>query len=281
MYKPIKPQTMKLNQNSLMFLINKDNFGTFSQKESNELYKTDKLTLPESLNNLMNDNKNFRMLVLSNKVKNMIGSFIVPNELKFDVLRSLPNRKDIIMVDDCFVIKYIKTDNFVDMVFFTLDDKKEYLNYKFVQFDLIKNETFPKIDEKLISFYSENDIRDNGTWENQIVQMWKKFISIVTFLELIPTTLLVINGGEKRGDLMKGNQIKNESKSSVIQVNSNWNIQTIRLGGFDVCGHYRLMLVGKGRTRYEYVFIKPYQKGILRRLPQKMTIEPMTVEQLN
>jgi len=40
-------------------------------------------------------------------------------------------------------------------------------------------------------------------------------------------------------------------------------------------------LVGKGRTRYEYVFIKPYQKGILRRLPQKMTIEPMTVEQLN
>lgn len=266
---------MKLNQNSLIFLVNKDNFGDSSEKETREMYNTEKVVLYKGTHELMNDNKGYRMLVLSQKVKYLINSFIVPDEIKFDVLRSLPDRKDIIMIDDRYVIKYKKTNEFVDVLFFYIDEKKEYLRYKYLQFDLINKETYPKMDEKQILFYSDNDIREGGDCSENIILMWKKFLSVITFLELTPITLVVVNGGEKKGNIMKDNIIKNESKSTVIQVNSNWNIQTVRIGGFDVRGHYRLMLVGKGRTRYEYVFIRPYKKGILRRLPQKMVVEQL------
>lgn len=266
---------MKLTQNSLIFLVNKEKVGDSSQKETEELYGTKKLVLPDSQRELMNDTKGFRMLVLSNKVNHLVKSFIVPNELKFNVLRSLPNRKDLIMVDENFVIKYKKTNEFVDLLFFNLDVKKEYVRYQYVQFDLIKEKTFPEINEKQSIFYNDNDIRESGDCSEHIILMWKKFLSVVTFLELTPITLMIVNGGEKKGDIIRDNVIKNESKSSVIQVNSNWNIKTVRLGGFDVRGHYRLMLVGKGKTRYEFVFIRPYKKGILRRLPQKMTVEQL------
>jgi hypothetical protein len=130
-----------------------------------------------------------------------------------------------------------------------------------------------------IKFLSDGT-RTNLTIE-EVTEFYSLFMRTVTYLELTPVTLNIINGGDKRGDIFRDNFIKNETKLSVIQVNSNWNVKTVRLGGFDVRGHYRLMLVGKGRTRYDYVFIRPYKKGILRRLPQKMTVEPMTVEQLN
>lgn len=266
---------MKLNQNSLIFLVNKDNFGDFSEKETKEIYGTEKLVLPDSERELMNDNKGYRMLVLSQKVRYLVNSFIVSNELKFDVLRSLPNRTDLIMIDENFVVKYKKTNEFVDLLFFNIDEKKEYIKYKYIQFDLINEKTFPEIDEKQLLFYDDNDIREGGDFSEDVILMWKKFLSVITFLELTPTILLIVNGGEKKGDIMRDNFIKNESKSTVIQVNSNWNIKTVRIGGFDVRGHYRLMLVGKGRTRYEYVFIKPYKKGIIRRLPQKVTVEQL------
>lgn len=252
-----------------MFLINKDNFGTFSQKEMDILYKSKKLFYPESTIDFMNDNKNYRYLVLTDKVRREVENIIVPNEIRFDVLRSIPNRKDIIMIDENTVIKYKKTDEKICVLIFTLDPTKTYVHEECIEFNLIDNTTFPKMDEPKLLFYNDNDIRSDGNNEQYVLDKWSRFINVITFLELTQTVLLVVNGGEKKGDIMRGNYIKNETKSSVIQVNSNWNYKMIRVGSYKVRGHFRFQPCGKNFSQVKLIYIDMFEKGLMRRMSQK------------
>jgi hypothetical protein len=272
---------MKLNSNSLVFEVDTESFKQHHIKYCNErmVEESDNEKLINMMRNKIRFFKEtgFRKLVFSGSSFNNLEHYKCPTNIQLNVLRSLPNRKDIVMISERECFKYMKTDTelFVTMNYRDKDykqyDSPTYLVYLYINL----------VTGKVVHDNFDYKLGKEITHEDILRNVYDLFIVVTTYLELTPITLMIINGGDKRGDIIRDNFIKNETKSSVIQVNSNWNVKTIRLGGFDVRGHYRLMLVGKGRTRYEYVFIRPYKKGILRRLPQKMSVEPMTVEQLN
>jgi len=277
----LNQQTMKLNKDSLVFEVDFDLYKKhhidYCKERMMEYSEEDKVT------NMLKDKiyffeeTGFRKLVFSGTSLKNLEHYKCPSNIQLNVLRSLPNRKDVVMISEYQCFKYIKTDTelFVTMNYRDEDykqyDSPTYLIYLYINL----------VTGKVVHDNFDYKLEKKITHEDILRCVYDLFIVVITYLELTPITLMIINGGDKRGDIIRDNLIKNETKSSVIQVNSNWNVKTVRLGGFDVRGHYRLMLVGKGRTRYEYVFIRPYKKGILRRLPQKMSVESMTVEQLN
>lgn len=224
------------------------------------------------------DRGGFRKLVLSSQSLRLIEGIIVPKEIRVDVLRSLPNRRDIIMLDEYRGIRYIKTDKklyvFYDSSCFgnmEYDEIQRFLNLsiseqeKFLS-DKPKLQTYFSVDlEKgVVDLYGEREESDKMTEENYNV-----FMKVVTYLELTPTVMIVVNGGEKKGDIMRGNLIKNETRSSVIHVNTNWNYKMIRLGSFKVRGHFRFQPCGPNLSQIKLVYIDMYEKGLMRRLSQK------------
>jgi len=229
--------------------------------------------------NFLKDRGRFRKLVLSPNSLKLVEGIIVPKEIRMDVLKSLPNRRDIIMLDECRGIRYIKTDKKLNVLYDTSifgnmgrdeierltslsDSEKE----KFFS-DKPSIETYFSVDFEtgiIDCHYGERDMSDRMTEEN-----YNFFMKVVTYLELTPTVLLVVNGGEKKGDIMRGNLIKNETKSSVIHVNTNWNYKMIRLGSFKVRGHFRFQPCGPNHSQIKLVYIDMYEKGLMRRLSQK------------
>lgn len=267
---------MKLTDQSIINRVDTDHFRKFQLRQEPMEYCGDQLLdiSTDMLRSLYTET-GFRKLVFSGKSRQYLNDYKCSDVIYLDVLRSLPNRKDIIQLDEMTCIIYMKTDEYVVYEVHYIFPNTTKIGSYFMCLNIETGEG-TRTGKIQTPDYTVRELTKEET-----NKYYGLFMSTITYLELTPITLNIINPGEKRGDILRDNHIKNESKSSVIQVNSNWNVKTVRLGGFDVRGHYRLMLVGKGRTRYEYVFIKPFKKGILRRLPQKMTVEPMTVEQQN
>ena len=115
--------------------------------------------------------------------------------------------------------------------------------------------------------YTNEEIKDVKTF---IEKYYSRFLVVVTYLELTDVTLNIVEGSLSKNKNKKSNlTISNSSRFNVIHVNTNWNTMIINVNTFGVRGHWRLQLVGVGRSQYKYVWVKPYEKGITRRLPQK------------
>lgn len=255
---------MKLTKNSLISLIDKDKYGELYIKETKmyweKMYNTElPVSNSEEIIEFLNE-KGYRKLVFSEKSKQLLSDYIIPKEIRMDVLRSIPNRKDLIQVDDDTCIKYKKTDSYLSFVIYELDRKHGIVIHHHFDADLIKGEV-KNIMEK--TYFTNRDIKP------LLEDRYQKFMEVVTFLELTPITLIVVNGGEKKGDVMRGNVLKNETHSSVIQVNTNWNYKMIRVGSFKVRGHFRWQACGKGLSQVKLIYIDMFEKGLMKRLSQK------------
>jgi hypothetical protein len=263
---------MKLDQYSLVFEVDDKKFRDFQIEYTRKLMS--QMSNPTPSNLKVGEDKirywsegGFRKLVFSGKSVDNLENYKVPKDIRIDVLKSLPNRKDIIQLDELRCVRYMKTDT---EVFFSIHQRKSPV-------------TRFNIDEKTHTFYMGINLetgfmsidnmdtlsKESITWDKVIEDFYGLFMVVVTYLELTPISLSIVKGGKKRGDIMKNNILKNESKSSVIQVNSNWNTKVIRTDSFGVRGHHRLQPHGKGRKEYKWIYIEPYEKGIMRRLPQK------------
>lgn len=207
--------------------------------------------------------KNFRKLVFSKKSLDNLTNYVVPKEIRVEVLRILPNRKDIVQLDEYTCIQYIKTDELLS-VMFHYTKKNDELTYTFY-FGIRLS------DGKVTTEYSLYDSGEVMNMEKLIDKFYSKFLVVVTYLELTEVTLNVLQGGRTFGTIKEG-KIKNDTKDSFILVNTNWNVTTIRLDEFSVRGHFRLQPCGVGRKQYKYVYIEPYTKGGIKRLAQKKTV---------
>lgn len=260
---------MKLNSNSLVFEVDSKNFKdhhigwceTFKKEAPND-ERSQKI-----LNNKIRFFKEtgFRKLVFSTKSVNNLENYNVPEEIKLNVLRSLPNRKDIIMIDGVRCIKYVKNNSEVFITMNTRDDENSHPTHLlYLRIDLISG----KISGDNFDFNDQTEMTKNTI----MTKIYQLFMVTVTYLELTPVTLSIVSGGKKRGDILKSNLLKNETKSSVIQVNTNWNVRKINVDGCVVRGHWRLQPYGKGLSKYKYIHIDSYSKGLIRRLSQKESI---------
>jgi hypothetical protein len=206
--------------------------------------------------------KRFRRLILSKKTNENLSNYLVPKEIRYNVLRSLPNRIDSILIDGNNLLRYVKTDELILGMFDMLGGDGQIYNY-FFRMDLV-NETL------VINSGDDtgSDVDIKKSYGLFMQSFFSKFMVIVTYLELTPVTLDVIEGGRSFGTKKEG-KIKNETNKRFILVNTNWNTEKIDLRDIHVRGHWRLQPCGVGRSQYKYIFISPYDKGITRRLSQK------------
>lgn len=193
--------------------------------------------------------KHFRKLILSKKTKDNLVNYKVPKDIRFDVLRSLPNRMDAVLIDEKTLMRYHKTNSYITLVF------DEQIDTRVVT----KN--------CLIGLENDSVITTVPNEEIFMEKYYSLFMVVITYLELTPVTFNVIQSNKSFG-IQKLGKIKNELKSDVIYVTTSWNVEKVHLS-VSVRGHWRLQPCGEGRKSYKYVFIQPYEKGLVRRLPQK------------
>lgn len=254
---------MKINDGSIINVVSSKHFTDFHIKETKERFK---LYLNDTIKtNYMNDKvkfyqeNGFRRLVFSKKSNDNLKNYLVPKDIRLEVLKSLPNRKDVIQLDIDNCVKYIKTDtmlfvsnykwfnDYVHTHSFSIDLKDGHISMD--QSDTITGKPIDNVDVLVEDFYS-------------------KFLVVVTYLELTDVTLTIVDGVlNKHRKTHTG--LSNTSRFNVIHVNTNWNVETINVNSFGVKGHYRLQMCGVGRKIPKYVYVTPYTKGLVKRSSQK------------
>ena len=266
---------MIITDKSICSMIVSKDFKDHHTKYVNEGFKSpilnegQKKTLTEKLN--FYNQSGFRMLVFSKKSKENLENYLIPKEIRLEVLRGLPNRKDVIQIDDNNCIKYVKTDN--TLSFTTHYRKSDDFGTKPTWDNMIHTHFF-YVDLKtgVMGFdesntYTKEEIRDVKTL---IEKYYSRFLVVVTYLELTDVTLNIIEGSLSKNKNRKSNlTISNSSRFNIIHVNTNWNTMVVNVNSFGVRGHWRLQQCGVGRSQYKYVWVNPYEKGLVRRLPQK------------
>jgi hypothetical protein len=250
---------MKITKDSLCFTVTTEGYINHHCGFLNQMINT--YTVPEEKmiyeikREFYSISENFRVLVLSNKTKNNLENYLVPKTIRIDVLKTLPNRSDIIQIDENNVVKYIKNDDVIVVSHDSIIPENGLISFWY----MINLKTgFVRMDGK-------NDIG----YDDMIKKYYSKFLVLVTYLELTDVTLNVVTPNTKRGDIFKGNFIKNSSNLNVIHVNSNWNTMKIVVGEFGVRSHMRLQRVGKGLCEFKWVFINSFKKNLVIRTPQK------------
>jgi hypothetical protein len=267
---------MKLNQNSLIFILDRKEYAKSYQENMKREGKERGFNghVHERTIELMEE-QGYRKLVFSNKSRREIENYIIPKEIRFDVLNSLPNRTDLIQLDESWVLKYKKTDTKIFVVYsFAMPIQDGYIdiNHKYIEFDLLTGETYPKLENEVEEKYhykNHESLVISHKGSEFVLPLWEKFMKVICYLELTPVTLLVVNGGESKGNVLRDNFIKNETKTSVIQVTSNWNYRMIRVGSFKVNGHFRWQPCGKGYSQIKLIYINQFEKGLMKRLAKK------------
>lgn len=264
---------MKINNDSICSIISSKGFRDFQIEHSQKLYDNPNVTegqkrICENKFDFYGQN-GFRVLVLSNKCKDLLKHYKVLKEIRFDVLRSLPNRKDVIQIDVHNCIKYMKTDKRLDFIScyrknetqFDTYDNDDLIHTHFMTIDLVTEQ---------IGFDDSNTYsgKEFNSIEEIIENYYSFFMVVITYLELTPITLKIIEGTTSKKRTTDIN-ISNSSRRDIIYVTTNWNVETIRIGDINVCGHWRLQPYGSGFSRYKYIFIQPYVKGLTKKLPQK------------
>jgi hypothetical protein len=267
---------MKLNENSIINVVDSKDFKQFyihwNKQCSDKFFKHYDLAVQEFGGENIFDiftHKEFfysqsssRRMIFSKKSLNNLSNYKVPKDIRVEVLKTLPNRKDVIQLDENTIMRYIKTDKMVYVSFNTLGLPKNGLGV-YVNFFSVNLETgeilFDNYDYQTEKMLDYNDIKE---------MYYNKFMVVVTYLELTPITYNFIDGNRSYGT-KKEDKIKNETNKRFIMVNTNWNVETISLCDIQVRGHWRLQPYGVGRSQYKYIYIQPFEKGITRRLPQK------------
>lgn len=85
--------------------------------------------------------------------------------------------------------------------------------------------------------------------------------SLLCFFYLSDNEFVELAPGAKSGTRRDGKFINSFDKIPVTIVNSKWNITSIRIEGFTVCGHFATRWTGEGRVIPKLVFIEPFKKN--------------------
>lgn len=267
---------MIITDESLCVILSSKDFREFHTKHT--LNSINQLTDTEGMKKVFErkvdffTHTGFRTLVFSKKSKENLQNYIVPKDIRFDVLRSLPNRKDVIQIDDHNCIKYIKTDDRLD--FITCFRKNKIQGDNVTKDNMVHTHYFTiNLITEEIGFDRQNTYTETvfKSLQELIDTYYSKFLVVVTYLELTDVSLKIVEGRLSKNK-KKDINIHNSSRYNVIHVNTNWNTMIINVNSFGVRGHWRLQPCGVGRSQFKYTWIKPYEKGLVRRLPQKEVV---------
>lgn len=215
----------------------------------------------------------FRTLLFSKAAKEALQDYLVPKEIRAEVLRTLPNRKDIIQLDEETCFRYTKDPDRVCVCFsWRMEEQAPDGTIS----SGIENLFFSiNLQTEVATFDHSPKYRKTGVYDpdEYVDNYYATFMLAVTYLELTEVSLEVVKPGASSSGTKKEGKVKNESPEGVILVRKNWNIEKINLEGIKVRGHWRLQPYGTGRASYKYIWINAYEKGITIRMAQKEAID--------
>lgn len=214
--------------------------------------------------------KDIRKMVLTEKCLELISTMKMDKSIRYDFLRTLPNRTDLISLDKNNCVVYKKTDDRV-LVIFCISNRSDVdsfnINKRFVDIDLI-NETH----------YSSNVVDVDDMNDELSVLIYTRFVQIVSFIELGNTNFKIVPPKDKVGNFLKDNECRNLTKKEFIVVDTDWNDISIRMEGFPVKGHLRLQRCGVGRSDFKVIYIQPFMKHGYNRNHLKNGVDVENVE---
>lgn len=87
-------------------------------------------------------------------------------------------------------------------------------------------------------------------------------IKYIIFIELSKdkVSYKTILPKSKTGHILKGDLFKNETKYSITQVDSLWEVESVNLGEYKVRGHFRLQRCGVGLSEVKLIYINEFKK---------------------
>ena len=104
-------------------------------------------------------------------------------------------------------------------------------------------------------------------WNEEMEAHFRKTtmrVLVYLFLSDVSIQMIPIHGSN--GLSKKNGKILNDTMHGVSIVTSKWNTLTMRAGGFEVGGHFRLQPYGRDRKQVKLKYIAPYRKkGYTRR----------------
>ena len=200
--------------------------------------------------------KDIRKLVMTKKCLDLIETLKVDKNVRYDYLKTLPNRTDMIYIDKDVSVVYKKTDNRIVVVYCvnenSFNGNKDEITIKQYTIDIDL--------ENRVHFYTDSFTDQHDKQRDESLYM--RFVKLISFIELGETTFKIVPPKDKVGNFVKGTECKNLTKKEFIVVDTNWNEVSIRLDGFPVRSHLRL-LKPNGTTRLDYkiVSVRSYLKN--------------------
>lgn len=255
---------MLVNDNSLCVVCNskgyKDHQIFHTLKSNNPIFKDIVKTKVEFHKEI-----GFRTLVFSQQSIMNLEHYRVPKNIRLELLRTLPNRKDIIQVGEDFCVKYVKSDDRLTVTCLTKGEDETLGRGTFTFFFSIN-----LLDGHFLSDNYDYKTKEHiETIEDVIEKYYSKFMIIVTYLELTEVELKVVYSKGKSSNTFSSNTLKNDSKKPIIHVTSNWNVEKIIVGTFGVRGHMRWIPTDSTRKHFRPVPVRPYTKNLIMKRPQK------------
>lgn len=184
--------------------------------------------------------------ILVNKKTFKSLAFIPDHEVKTIGIRSI--RKA------CF--RYYKEDEVltvIGMAFAHNPDQSIYVDYAIFRIDTVTG---------------EKHIGINQDWTTEDEETLSSFVRAIIFLELATIEKVVIKPNQVYGKT-KAKSTVNRGPTTFTMVKANWNKEYVRVGSFEVSGHFRLQPCGKGMSERKLIFIKPFSKNGYHRKPDK------------
>lgn len=207
---------------------------------------------------------NVRRLVFSENVLNQIAKVKVGEDFDFRLLHSLPNRKDTYIVNPCCCVRYSKQGDLIVGLIFNIDLKDERVLWNGFGIDT-NTGAIHYSDKKIMVDEKYTNLVDNLLTINLY-----SFLRMLVYTELSDIETRVIQGNGSYGTRKNG-KIKNESNTPITMVDTSWNIESIRITGFMVNGHYRMQRCGKGYSQVMLKWIDAFEKkGYTRRAKKEM-----------
>jgi len=255
---------MKLNEKTLINIVETNDYILHHTNFINNIKSKDVrnfLTYEKKIN-LFKTTPTFRKLILSSNVLDDINNnYFCGSDIRYKVLKTLPNRKDSILINPNTLFRYIKTNDEIVCCFdYNTKEGSDKLFNFFFFIDLDK--------EQIVIDDTETLSGNKVSYDTFVEEFFSRFMSVVTYLELIPIDTIILEGNSKYGT-KKNNKYVNETKKNFILVRSDWNIGKINLMDISVRGHFKLVPVGVGRSKYEYRWWNPYKLKVKVKRPQK------------
>lgn len=198
-----------------------------------------------------------RRLLFSEKVIEQFSKVKVDANFDYRLLQSLPNRKDTYITGKTKCVRYMKEGNLITGIIFDIRKKfeEDFLVWTGFGIDCITGQ---------LHYASEEMKQDDFAF------FVNEFLKPLIYTELSAVETRVIENNTSYGTKKNG-KVRNESGIRITLVDTSWNVESIRITGFMVNGHYRLQRCGKNWSGVILKWIEAFEKkGYVRKAKKEI-----------